>query len=234
MATKTQLKTMTAEQLEGQLSILQDIFDNSLKAYNNANAKLQRDREALRKVQLEIESRQTLDFENALVARLPSGDNVKGMNWLEARTWKGDWKGTGLMYSGSYWPNTNQYCLTVRLNHQWDDAKLAETAKLIEDAIEVVKAGQFDDQAGDLKLMSKGSAVALNELKVLDIREYELSANADWKLALMPDDQWVIFDARNAGYTWGRARLVGSLVDCLGEIRQYLWAEGGEEPQEDY
>lgn len=232
MATKAQLTAMTPEQLEGQISMLQDIFDNSLKAYKQANAKLLKDREALRKVQLELESRQEATLENMLQARLPSGDNVVGMHWLENRSWKGEWKDTGLMYSGCHWPLTNQYSLTVRLNHKWDDAKLNDLAKLIGDTIQMIKPGQFD--AGDLKLMSKGSRVPLKDLRVLDIRDHEFNENYDWKLALMPDGEWAIFDARRVKYDWERARLVGSLVDCLKEIRQHLWATGGEYREEDY
>lgn len=234
MATKAQLTAMTPEQLEGQISMLQDIFDNSLKAYKQANAKLIKDREALRLVQLELESRQEVTLESMMQARLPSGDNVVGMNWLENRTWKGEWKDTGLMYSGTHWPRSNQYSLTVRLNHQWDDVKLADLAKLIEDTIQVVKPGQYEAEDGDLKLMSKGSRVALEDLRILDIRDRELNEYCDWKLALMPDGEWAIFDARRVKYNWERARLVGSLVDCLQEIRQHLWATGGEYREEEY
>lgn len=232
MATKVQLTAMTSEQLETKISMLQDIFDNSLKAYKQASAKMMKDREALRQVQLELESRQEATLENMLQARLPSGDNVVGMHWLENRSWKGEWKDTGLMYSGCHWPLTNQYSLTVRLNHKWDDSKLNDLAKLIGDTIQVIKPGQFD--AGDLKLMSKGSRVPLKDLRVLDIRDHELNENYDWKLALMPDGEWAIFDARRVKYDWERARLVGSLVDCLKEIRQHLWATGGEYREEDY
>ena len=49
----------------------------------------------------------------------------------------------------------------------------------------------------------------------------------------MPDGNWVIFDSYNAKYSWGRARLTGSLLDCLEEVRQYLWYDGGTRDEED-
>jgi hypothetical protein len=59
-------------------------------------------------------------------------------------------------------------------------------------------------------------------LKVLDISAADLNQYHNWQLAEMPSGEWVIFDSYNAKYDWGRARIVGTLRECLEEIRRYL------------
>lgn len=219
---KPKLTDMTIEQLEAQSAAVLASYEATVAVAKKAEEARNREREKLRKIQLEIESRREVNLANMLEVYLPSGENQVGYKWLENRTWKGEWKGTGLFYMGSYWQNTNQRCLTVRLESTDSNEKLDKLVEVIDAVMPSIKAGIYEDKRGNLKLMSKGSSVPLKDLKILDISDAGLGRDYNWQLGMMPDGEWTIFDAYNAKYDWGRARMVGTLRECLDEIRRNL------------
>ena len=230
---KPKLTDMTIEQLEAQQAAVLASYEVVAAAAKKAEQARNREREKLRKIQLEIESRREVTLENMLEVYLPSGENSVGYQWLQDKTWKGEWKDTGLMFQGCYWPETNQRQLTVRLKSSDSDEKLDKLVELLNSIMPSIKAGAYEEKRGKLKLMSKGSSVPLNDLKILEISDAGLSRYANWQLGAMPDGEWVIFDSYNAKYDWGRARIVGTLRECLDEIRCYLSADRREEEDED-
>lgn len=224
---KVKIERLTAEQLTARHTYLLDTYDAAAKAAKAAEQVRINERELLRQVELEIERRALMTTENMLEAMLetylPSGENTIGYKWLQDKSWKGDWKDTGLIYAGSTWNNTNQRILTVRIpSRSFTDQQLSDLEKLIQGIMPSIKAGAYDAKSGDLKLMSKGSSVPLKDLKVLSIQDPGCGEFSSWNLAEMPDGNWVIFDAYTADKSWGRARLTGTLLECLQEVRQYL------------
>lgn len=165
-----------------------------------------------------------LDLESALVAYKETGENTQGYEWLNERSWKGDWKDTGLRHNGSYWPETNQYVMSVWSNNTWDDAKLKEQAKVIMDVLPAIKAGIMKRET--LIQISKGEKIDLNTMKVFDIFDRGASEYSSWMLAALEDGRWIIYDAYTCKYAWGQARKVGTLMECLKEMRDYLYYEG--------
>lgn len=231
---KPKLADMTIEQLEAQQAAVLTSYEATVAVAKKAEQARNREREKLRKIQLEIESRREVTLENMLEVYLPSGENSVGYKWLQDRTWKGEWKDSGLAFQGSYWPETNQRVLSIRLERDAGDEKLTGLEALLAQVMPSVKAGMYDEKRGNLKLMSKGSSVPLKDLKVLEISDAGLSQYANWQIAQLPSGtEWAIFDSYNAKYDWGRARIVGTLRECLEEIRQYLNCTSREDSDEE-
>ena len=223
MAKKQDLTQLSVEELEALKLPINDDQVAAKKALKLAEARVTRNHNKLREINLEIESRQIVSLETMLETYIASGENSVGYKWLQDRTFKGEWKDTGMGFMGSYWQETNQRVLTIRLSGSDSDEKLTKLeALLVSEIMPVIKAGAYDEKRGSLKLMSKGSSVPLKDLKVLDISAADLNQYHNWQLAEMPSGEWVIFDSYNAKYDWGRARIVGTLRECLEEIRRYL------------
>lgn len=183
---------------------------------------------ALKKLQERRADLVPLTVEQALQSHVDHGENGLGLKILRDMA---VFKGTGLSVSGSYWNQTNQWQLRVQLNYRSDRATIEKLARAIEEMAPMVKAGALEDTYGPLKTMSKGASVKVSELKAFDIFEHTLSMNSNWLLAQKPDGEWLIFDQRY--YRWGRARIVGTLLECLEEISNGLWYDGGPRCEED-
>jgi hypothetical protein len=192
--------------------------------YFKAQALWKRTNDALVKARKAEEAKVEMDLQMALESHVASGWNERGYNFLNDLTWKGEWKKTGLQATGGGWVKTDQQQVKVALGYRWDDEKLKVLAGHVEKVIPLIRPGMFE---GPLKLLSKGSSVQANTLRCLSIFEHNLSENADWNLGLMEDGEWVIFDSRIVNRSYGRARFVGTLMECLREIADHLWYEGG-------
>lgn len=168
----------------------------------------------------------------ALVTYTKTGENSEGYKALQERTYKGDWKDTGFGMFGEYWVETNQRCLSLRLDRTWDDERLAKLIPIIEEVMPAILPGaavdKYDKDA-PLKLTSKGASADPKTIKVLQIRTCGYETN--WMLGLMADGDWVVFDQRNMRYN--RARLTGTLMECLQDARTHLAAEGWPETSDE-
>jgi hypothetical protein len=226
--TSKKLTQQTIEQLEASSKALLASYEEFNRVAEEAAKKRNLARERLRKVQLEIESRNEMTLEKALETYIASGENSRGSKWLDEKTYKGDWKGTGFGFYGSCWIHTNQRVLAVRSNHKWSEAELAVQEATILSVIDVVKTGHVEKST--MIKLSKDEEVDLKACKVLDIRDRGLCEHYNWRLAKTEDGRWFIYDEYRAKH-WNvlDARKVGTLKECLEEIRNYLYAEGGQE-----
>ena len=194
------------------------------KSVESAQAKWKRANDLLINAHKAEEAKEEMTLALALETYLPSGWNERGDQYLNALTWKGEWFRTGLQGGSGHWNKTKQNQLKIAVNYTWDDAKLEALEQHILKVIPLIKAGVFE---GDLKTLSKGGRVDAATLKVISIFEHDLSAGGDWNLGLMEDGEWIVFDSRDVGQSYGRARFIGTLMECLQEIRTTLWYEGG-------
>jgi len=213
----------TIEQLTANLDRARDALKRAQDNFHIAH-------NAFTTAQLAEEAKEAMTLEKALETNVASGWNKRGDAYLSQLSWKGAWQGSGLRNGGGHWCRTDQNCLTVAVNHKWDDDKLVTLSQLIESVLPVIRPGMFE---GTLKLTSKGAAVKTDLMRGFNIAEHTLSRYNDWKLAWIQGDEWAIFDHRDIDRSWGRARITGSLLECLKEIRQYLWSEGGTYSEED-
>lgn len=194
------------------------------KSVESAQAKWKRANDLLIKARKAEEAKEEMTLALALETYLPSGWNQRGYDFLNELTWKGEWFRTGLQAGSGHWCETMQNQLKVAVNHTWDDAKLEALEQHILKVIPLIKPGVFK---GSLKTLSKGGQVDSSTLKVLSIFEHDLSRYSDWNLGRMEDGEWIVFDSRVIGRSYGRARFIGTLLECLQEIRSGLWYEGG-------
>lgn len=146
-----------------------------------------------------------------------TGENVVGHNILKERAWHGDWRNSGLTYSGSYWSENNQRALDISIKPSYDDAKLEKLVELIEEVLPAMKTGAA--VRGNITL-EDDEVVELSDLKLFDIKDEGLSEHHNWVLGAMPDGRWVIYDAYTARYNWSRHQQAGTLLECLKEIRK--------------
>lgn len=220
---KQDLTKLSLDELEALKLPINDDQVKAKRALKLAEGRVTRNYNKLKAINLEIESRQEVTLEAMLETYIASGENSVGYKWLQDRTWKGEWKDSGIGYMGSYWQETNQRVLTIRLSEKDSDEKLEKLEKLIVGEImPAIKAGAYEAERGDLKLLSKGSSIPLKDLKILDVSAADLCQYHNWQLGEMPNGEWVIFDSYTAKFSFGRARLVGTLRECLEEIRKYL------------
>jgi len=221
----------TLEKVEAEIASNLETIEKERAAYDALGKRIIRISDKLKKLEAERVSFMPLDLESALVAYKETGENTQGYNWLQERSLKGDWKDTGLRYNGSYWITTNQYVMTVWSNNAWDDAKLAEQAKVIMDVLPVIKAGIVERET--LIQVGKGEKIDLRTMKVFNIFDRGLCQSANWNLAALEDGRWIIYDSYSCKYSWGQARKVGTLMDCLKEMRTYLYYEGPRDDDDD-
>lgn len=213
----------TIEQLEQDVARAKAIYlraQASFTARNNALI-------AARKAE---EAKVTMTLALALEAEVPSGWNQRGDAFLSQLSFKGAWKGSGLRNGMGHWGTTKQNILTVYVNHTWDDVKLLTLATLLQQVVPLIRPGQIE---GNLKLMSKGASVDAATLRCFDIAENSMKMDGDYRLGQISETEWVVFDGRNVGTSWGRAQMTGSLMECLQEIRANLWHEGGVREDDD-
>lgn len=214
----------TIEQLEQEQVLAANILKRAQTNFATKN-------NALIKARKAEEAKVTMTLALALEAEVPSGWNARGDAFLTQLSFKGDWKGTGLRNGMGHWGTTKQSVLTIGINHTWDDAQLLVTATLLQQVVPLIRPGQLE---GTLKLMSKGSSVDSATLRCFDIAESSCKEDGDFKLGQISETEWVVFDQRDVGRSWGRARITGSLMECLQEIRSNLWSSGGHRETEDH
>ncbi len=220
------LKTITTEELEASSKKLLEAYEATIKVAEAAIQKRNAAQAKYRKVQIELESRTELTLESALVARIASGENTRGYNWLQEKSWKGDWHKTGLRHDGSQWSDTNQYVMTVWSDYRWGEAELKVQAEKILEIIDVIKSGQF--KPGTKIKLSKDEEIDLHDCKVFDIFDRGCGESYNWNLAYISEDRWTIFDSYSCKpWRTATARLTGTLQECLEEMRAYLYYEGG-------
>lgn len=164
----------------------------------------------------------TLDL--ALVTYKETGENDLGRKWLDHQSWKGDWKDSGVRYSGSYWPETNQNVISVWSDNTWGADELKRQADTLLSILPSIKAGILGKE--QMLKLNKTEEVDSNLLKVFNISEQSCSEHNDWKLAYMPDGRWVIYDGRRARYSWCDVPVVGTLSECLEYLRARLYYKG--------
>lgn len=218
--------TKTREQAE-------TILELEMAALKKQQVKVQRLRSMITRMAQKDADNEPMTMARALDVFLNDGhtDYEKGRQHLEMLTWKGAWKGTGLMYSGSYWPGTKQRQLKVALDYNWDKAKLAELEALLLTVLPDMKTGNYDMSRagfnGDATIGSWDKKVATVDgqtLKIFDIFEHDLSMGGDYMLGIREDGSAVVFDQRRMRH--GLIK-VGTLTECLEVIRQEYWYQGG-------
>ena len=233
MAKRIKIENMDQAQVEAEVATTLASIAEKRAAYKKLGDAIVRDSDRLKALEAQRTKFVPVTLESALVCILETGENAQGYQFLQDRSYKGEWKDTGLRDGGQYWPATNQRALTVWSNNAWDDAKLKEQERLILEVLPLIKAGAFEK--GEIALSSKRDAekVEKSSLKIFLIFDRGLSAHSSWKLAAMEDGRWMIFDEYSCKYSWGSARKVGTLQEMLKEIRAYLYYEGPRDEDED-
>lgn len=222
---------LTLEQIQAQIDNSEANLVSLRSQYDAINKALKAETSLRNKLEKQKTKLVGTTFETAFPAFMPyGGENTIGCNWFEHKKTKGSWKGLGLAISG-YWPETRQYALQVTADHNWSDEHIDQIEAAIEEAMPFVKAGAAGEGDLHFDFNRKGESVPLDTLKVISIFDRELSENHNWMLAETADERWVIYDARTVSY-WGSVRTVGTLRDCLVEIRDNLYYSGGPEKTE--
>ena len=226
-------KPLTLEEIETKIANDLIIIKAQRNQYEKLGKAIVSTSNRLKRLQEQKAAFVPMTLEQALTTYLETGENSLGHKWLEEKSWKGDWKDTGLRYNGSYWSETNQYVMTVWSNFAWGAEELKRQEETIMSVLPAVKPGTV--KAGTMLKLGKGDEVDVNLLKVFNIFEQSCSAYNDWLLANTPDGRWVIYDGSRARYSWCEVPIVGTLTECLEYIRTRLYYEGPrrEEDEED-
>lgn len=224
----------TREQLEAELEV-------ALKEMTRAQNRVVRLRNSISKITTATFAAEPMTVERALITYLDDGrtENVDGYKFLQQLTWEGEWKGSGLQFTGGYWTGSQQRCLQLALDYTWDATKLAHLEQLMRDVLPFMSTNNFRTKAqGGCEQMLIGSfdmkvpKVNGQTLKIFDIVEHELSAGGDWNFGVLPDGSAVVFDARRPR---SGLEVAGTIAECLEYVRENLWYKGGEvEYDEDY
>jgi hypothetical protein len=224
MAKKT---PQTLEQVEAEIASLLASRKELFEEQQTINKKIIRNNDLLQTLEKLRFTFVPMTLETALEAYLESGENAEGYKWLDTKSYKGDWAGTGVRMASGYWPKNNQRAITVWSNHDWDNSRLVEQERIILDIVPALKAGTIGKEQM-IKLDAKGKdQVDLNKAKVFEIFDKGCSQHNNWNLAQLEDGRWAIYDSYNIRYSFSNARKVGTLAEMLVEIRDYLYYEGG-------
>lgn len=217
----------TREELESELEV-------AIKEMTRAQNRVVRLRKAISKIVTTAAGSLPMTVERALVVYLDDGftENSAGYKFLQDRSWKGEWAGSGLRSAGGYWLGSNQRSLQIALDYTWDAAKLAQLEKLMREVLPDMKTNNYrtKDQGGRDEMMigsydKKVTKIDGQTLKIFSIMERNLSAGGDWQFGVLPDDSAVVFDARRPQYGLSKT---GTIAECLEYVRERLWHEGGE------
>jgi hypothetical protein len=208
-------KLLTLEQIDQTMQATLDRLHKERQIIKLAGDKAKILCETLKGLQAMRVSYVPLTLETALETYLESGENTPGYEWLQERTWKGEWKDSGLGMFGGSWNETNQRVLGVHLN----GLKISKALKLnrsavmdrleglIMEAVPAIKPGALGKDGVRLKTMSKGASADLLEVKVF------ASGDGHRRLGVDSKGIWLVFDENHYGFR--RADLTGTLRECL-------------------
>lgn len=181
-----------------------------------AEARFSRIFNAQRKIIEAEEAKVEMTLERALETFLPGSgiENSAGYQWLQNRTWKGEWAKTGIMTSG-YWVATGQRVIQVGIPNSATDEKLDELAKILNDEIiPILKPGVLGD---DHRMKAD-----YGDAKVIDVFDDDCGESHDYKLMILPNGEVHVTNARYYYSGDGSTIYKGDLRGALTVVRNNL------------
>ncbi len=207
----------------------QAIIDDANQKINDARAELEKARSRFQRIYNRQSKIILAEFDKtpmtlamALESYLPGSDsrmeNSAGYDFLNHRTYKGDWKGLRISASGASY-TTGQRIIQFRVNARDTDEHLDLLAAELIALEPIVKAGYF----AACKEMHYAGEPKLADAKVFDIMDYDCCESQDPKLLFRPDGTWELIDARH--FRYGGSILAKGLKECLEYIRINYYSE---------
>lgn len=202
----------------------QTVIDKAIDKIEDARAELEKARRRFsqihsrqKKIILAEEAKDEMTLERALEPFIPGTNiaNDAGHAWLHERTWKGEWKGTGIMTSG-YFQETMQTVVKVGIPRNFERADLEKTAAILEnEVIPVIRPGSHAQEAYIKDVY--GAA------KAIEVFDDDCGESHSYMLFIQPDGT---VDVTNIRYyrddDGGSCIYRGNLLGALTVIRNNL------------